>query len=239
MKMSVVNRFFGLGFFVVVASLSLEASARDFRVNDIPNGPAFQCLNCHGTSDGKTFTPFGSDARCHLFGNAMTSLEHVDWTNPSASGLCGPLYQRDSDGDGFTNGEELGDPMGLWKPGMPNPPGPHSNPGDPLSTPPPVCGDGKLSAHEDCEGSLMSHTDCIDIALGAGTLSCTAQCHFDTTNCALHLDNSGGAGGSDNGGGCTLSGSSATGSEGSDAAFGGALAAAALVHFARRRRRAG
>ena len=31
------------------------------------------------------------------------------------------LAELDSDGDGFTNGRELGDPLGLWRPGMPFP----------------------------------------------------------------------------------------------------------------------
>lgn len=229
--------FLVLGSLGVALSLSAMAEARDFRVNDIPNGAAFQCLNCHGTNDGKTFTPFGTDARCHLFGSTDTSMEHVDWTNPSSGGLCGPLYQRDSDGDGFTNGEELGDPNGQWKPGMPSPAGPHSNPGDPKSTPPPVCGDNRLSAHEECEGMLMSHTDCSEISLGTGTLSCTPQCHFDTSQCSIQPSGAGGGGdGTQNGGGCSLGAPGATGSFASDAVIGLSLAAAAAVTARRRRR---
>lgn len=235
--MGAVKLWLFLGSSALSLSIVAEASARDFRVNDIPNGAAFQCMNCHQTNDGKTFTNFGTDARCHLFGSTDTSMEHVDWTDPSSGGLCGPLYLRDSDGDGFTNGEELGDPMGLWKPGMPNPPGAHSNPGDKNSTPPPVCGDGKLSAHEDCEGSMMSHTDCADLALGTGTLTCTPQCHFDTTACSLQLDSGGGAGGGSNGGGCELS-SGASGSSATDGLALVSLVGAAALTAHRRARRA-
>ena len=41
----------------------------------------------------------------------------------------------DSDGDGASNGLELGDPEGLWVVGDANPENPF-NPGDPQSTPP-------------------------------------------------------------------------------------------------------
>ncbi len=41
------------------------------------------------------------------------------------------LFELDSDGDGLTNGEELGDPEGLWSIGDPNPAGDISDPNDP------------------------------------------------------------------------------------------------------------
>jgi hypothetical protein len=43
------------------------------------------------------------------------------------AGICA----LDSDGDGRTNGEELGDPSCTWRPGQVSPPGPVSNPGVP------------------------------------------------------------------------------------------------------------
>jgi hypothetical protein len=213
-----------------------EAAARDFRVNDIPNGAVFMCMNCHMSTDGKTFTPFGSDARCHLVGNVPTEQQHVDWLNPSTTGNCGPLYLRDSDGDGYPNGVELGDPTGMWKPGNANPPGQHSNPGDPNSVQPPVCNDGKLEKNEDCDGDMLTTTDCLDLDLGIGMLKCGPGCHYDTSGCSNATTGSGGGVADPQSGGCTLSDPGA-GSLASDAAIAGALASAIMLHARRRRNR--
>ena len=47
----------------------------------------------------------------------------------SLSSAWAAICSLDSDGDGRTNGEELGDPGCKWRPGQPSPPGPCSNPG--------------------------------------------------------------------------------------------------------------
>ncbi len=86
-------------------------------VSRIPNGATFSCVTCHGPS-GPPLNGFGS---AFLSGGTV-------W-NASLAG-------RDSDGDGATNGRELGDPAGTWVAGAPNPPGPVTNPGDPASKPP-------------------------------------------------------------------------------------------------------
>lgn len=56
-----------------------------------------------------------------------------DWENASSGGWSA-LYLLDSDGDGQTNGYELGDPSGRWRPGQTAERTDNlSNPGDPAS----------------------------------------------------------------------------------------------------------
>ncbi|MDC0742872.1 hypothetical protein [Polyangium mundeleinium] len=45
-----------LGLLLGLASLTsaMAASARPFRVNDIPNGTKYGCLNCHGDTKATT-----------------------------------------------------------------------------------------------------------------------------------------------------------------------------------------
>ena len=165
------------GFLLVLASLAFTtaASARPFRVNDIPNGSKYGCLNCHGDTKASYNTDFGGDARLYLFGAAPIQEQNVDWA---------PLCGIDSDRDGWTNGFELGDPDCVWKKGDPNPMGFLYNPGNPDSHPPPVCGSGVLEGGEPCDGDLFLTTNCAAVAAGEGTLGCTEDCKFDYTQCS-------------------------------------------------------
>lgn len=156
-------------------SLASTAEARSFRVKDIPNGNKFGCVSCHTSNSGKTNTAFGDDSEMFLVGTGFKSQRHTDWAS-----LC-PL---DSDGDGFTNGVELGDPGCTWTLGQPNPAGPTSNPGKASSVPTATCGNGKIDAGESCDGAAMSASSCDEIGAGNGLLACTAQCTFDTTDCS-------------------------------------------------------
>jgi len=75
--------------------------ARNFRVNQVPNGSRFNCQTCHvSAAGGGTRNPFGNA----VF-NLVRGPANIAFWSPTLAAL-------DSDGDGFTNGEELGDPEG-------------------------------------------------------------------------------------------------------------------------------
>lgn len=103
--------------------------ARDWRIGQIPNGEKFSCGNCHiDIQGGGPRNDFGK-----LVETKVTPAGHEEFWNST-------LAFQDSDGDGFTNGQELGDPNGTWRPGQPNPGSSSavSNPGDPNSVPIPA-----------------------------------------------------------------------------------------------------
>lgn len=98
-----------------------SALGRNFRPSMIPNGATFSCSNCHNrASGGGPRTPFGNDVAAIVQGPGGVPF----WSRT--------LAEKDSDGDGFTNGEELGDPDGD---GVPIAGATVTNPGDPNSKP--------------------------------------------------------------------------------------------------------
>lgn len=109
---------------LLVAIFTFEAGARSFRVSMFPNGNSLSCSACHvRSSGGGPRTPFGEETR-RLVGSSRNSF----WT--------ASLAALDSDGDGFTNGQELGDPDGTWRQGDAHPsPSEATNPGDASSKP--------------------------------------------------------------------------------------------------------
>lgn len=110
--------------------LADNAAARPHRPGQIPSGLVNNCLNCHvSPGAGDLRNPFGLTVE----GDFLTAI------NLSGNVIWGPeLAAIDSDGDGFTNGEELGDPEGTWQPGDPAPinAADVTLPGDPDSHPP-------------------------------------------------------------------------------------------------------
>jgi hypothetical protein len=79
-----------------------DAHARSFRVQQIPNGLAANCANCHvNPAGGGTRTPFGAAVNTAIGG---TSANVAFWN--------ATLAALDSDGDGVSNGGELLDPDG-------------------------------------------------------------------------------------------------------------------------------
>ena len=78
-----------------------EVEARPFRIAMIPNGFVNRCANCHVDRRG--------EGPRNAFGQAVEQRvapnDRQPFWNPELAVL-------DSDGDGFTNGEELGDPKG-------------------------------------------------------------------------------------------------------------------------------
>lgn len=84
-------------FALFVVSLTAPSWAIAPNVSLIPNGSFGGCNTCHENGGGTPRNAFG-----------------LDWdTNSDWSVLAG----LDSDGDGCSNGAELGDPDGLWTPG--------------------------------------------------------------------------------------------------------------------------
>lgn len=75
-----------------------------------PNFASTQCWTCHNNASGGGGC--SSPPCLQQFGLDFAANGRV-WNYALAS--------RDSDGDGFTNGRELMDPYGYWRPGDPNP----------------------------------------------------------------------------------------------------------------------
>ena len=97
--------------FLVVVVLIFSIStifAKGSRVDLLPNGGKFSCNTCHQTVGGSPRNDFG------LAVQAITGSAEIPFWSPELADL-------DSDGDGFTNGQELQDPNGTWTSGMASP----------------------------------------------------------------------------------------------------------------------
>lgn len=100
-----MNRNLSLSLALVGGSLlfASQSQARSNYPRAIPNGTVNNCETCHINPAGAgARNAFGEDVRSHTVGGLP------DWS---------ALYDLDSDGDGQTNGEELGDPCGTWTEG--------------------------------------------------------------------------------------------------------------------------
>ena len=88
---------------VLCTGIAGDAMARNVYPTRVPNGNVHQCLTCHTVSTGGpgNLNPMGMDVR-----RTLTDDDLPNWSR---------LYRIDSDGDGQTNGEELGDPCGDWR----------------------------------------------------------------------------------------------------------------------------
>jgi hypothetical protein len=104
----------------LLCGLPSVAAAKPLRPDQIPNGRQQNCLNCHRSSGGGDIrNPFGRQVE-------------LDFLAEDGTVIWGPeLAHLDSDGDGRTNGQELQDPDGAWRPGQPQPGAPNlvTNPG--------------------------------------------------------------------------------------------------------------
>ncbi len=94
---------------LVALTLPSQVDGRAHRPGQIPNGTVNNCLNCHmSASGGDARNSFGLE----IEENFLSGFDVV-WG--------AELAAIDSDGDGYTNGEELGDPEGTWAIGDDNP----------------------------------------------------------------------------------------------------------------------
>ena len=104
----------------VIVSLAGPASARPAYVGGAPN---VDCGSCHvSAAGGGARNAFGEDVEAAM---PFTGPDTDTWTK---------LFCVDSDGDGRTNGEELGDACGAWRIGDSNPDFSATNPGDDTDT---------------------------------------------------------------------------------------------------------
>jgi hypothetical protein len=101
------------------------ASALPASPGKVPNGSVFSCTTCHLPD------PAPKSANTQMKLDFLSNIPTKTWTVD--------LANKDSDGDGFSNGEELQDPNGVWVIGQPDPCCFYyvSNPSDPNSIPSP------------------------------------------------------------------------------------------------------
>lgn len=116
-------------FLVIIGNCS-EAYSRLIRVSNIPNGRKFSCRNCHDMTDTKytTRNSFGKEIEAnYLQPTVPIKMKKVMWQ--------AALAALDSDGDGYTNGQELDDPEGKITNGDSTDFEKVTNPGDSTSHP--------------------------------------------------------------------------------------------------------
>lgn len=150
-----------------------DAHARSNFPALVPNGTQNSCSTCHQLTQE---SPSPNRGNLGLFGkNVQTTNVPPQWSK---------LFSLDSDGDGYTNGVELGDPEGTWTSGAAG--AYASHPGLPESTP---CGndkiDAKVQGSEECDGADFGGKTCADFGGDAGKMPvCTATCTIDSSGCA-------------------------------------------------------
>lgn len=101
------------------------AFARPAFVSSVPNADINGCQTCHAGAP-PAFNPFGQA----IFDTALDRSNGTSTLRWSAN-----LARLDSDGDGVSNGAELGDAAGQWRMGLPAPGNSVdiTQPGDPAS----------------------------------------------------------------------------------------------------------
>ncbi len=149
------------------------ADAREERSEQVPNGGKFDCNLCHTDGGGSPRNPFGLQIEMMgLSGVGAIETQEVVWEE---------LFDQDADGDGFSNGYEVGDPDGTWRIGDADPslrrP---SDPSDDQSVP---CGTNAVHPDDECDGTDLDDQTCQSLGYASGTLACAADCTFDVSMC--------------------------------------------------------
>lgn len=156
----------------LILALPDTVEAREERSEQVPNGQKLDCNLCHTMGGGSARNPFGTQIEMMgLSGVGGIETQEVEWA---------AIYNLDADGDGFTNGYELGDPDGVWVPTDNDPAVDPSLPGDVMSVP---CPNGSVHPDEDCDGADLNDQTCLSLGFTGGVLSCAADCTFDTSQC--------------------------------------------------------
>lgn len=162
---------------VAVLLLPVSAGAGSFRVSQVPNAPR-SCNTCHTNGGGTPRNAFGLDVE--------ENLENFDPEVPAADNnddvQWDLIFDLDSDGDGFTNGEELGDPDGLFP--LTDAPLPRDAPGFVATAPgdpddSPECGNEALEGLEECDDGNLTDGD-----------GCDAECLTEEIDNANDNENS-------------------------------------------------
>ncbi len=114
-------------------SSSSAAAFSAFRA-EVPNGNTASCLTCHDRAGGgRPWNPFGDE----LFlanGGVVDTSSSIDAFDDAFIWWNAAICNADSDGDGQTNGQELGDPECIWTGGAAARTTDISAPGNPDST---------------------------------------------------------------------------------------------------------
>lgn len=113
-------RFHSIGsciIFITAAMAGAVMSTQDYMENNLPVYNRYRCGICHTSMESPT------SLNLNTFGNDFRANAYV-WNTELAG--------KDSDGDGYPNGIELGDDQGEWRPSTSVE---RSNPGDGFDTP--------------------------------------------------------------------------------------------------------
>jgi uncharacterized protein (TIGR03382 family) len=135
------------------AVLALAATPSLARPEYVEGIPSVDCGSCHvSAGGGGPRNDFGQDVEAKM---PFTGPTDETW---------GILFCADSDGDGKTNGQELGDPCGAWRAGDASP-GQASNPGDDADT---------TDVEGECEGEAPPTCNLDEQPAGGGCSASTS-----------------------------------------------------------------
>jgi hypothetical protein len=154
---------------VLVSTPFATASAESWAPGALPNGFQNSCSNCHNSSRG-------GGAR-NVFGQFVQSSGAYDRRARTIDFSL--LFDTDSDGDGYTNGEELGDPEGD---GTTIPGWDATLPGNIGDIP---CGNGTVEGPEVCDGSDLDGASCTSLGEPDGILGCSSSCEYNVELCGF------------------------------------------------------